>query len=192
MTKPQTAELGALGPGLEFRLAVAADSPQLATILNESILDGTITAEEELKGDGYFAALQESLGPREGLFVLSEDGEALQMPAEYGGILGYGAIKLWSDRSAYRYTCETSVYLRHSLRGRGYGSMIKRALIDQCRAWGYRLLMARTTGSNTASIETNLRFGYEIIGRQRDANWLRGAWEDVVLLQLVLEDVQPA
>ncbi len=42
-----------------------------------------------------------------------------------------------------------------------------------------------------ASIEYNLRFGYEVVGIQREIGFKNGHWQDVAVLQLVLDDVPP-
>jgi phosphinothricin acetyltransferase len=194
MDSEAQAELGALAPGLVIRAATvsAADCSQLAAILNESILDGTITADAELKDAQYFVSWLQRLQDREGILLLcAEEGVGPTLPAEYGGVIGFGVIKLWSERAGYRYTCETSVYCRHSLRGHGYGSMLKRALIERCREWGYHHLIARTTADNERSIRNNLRIGYQITGIQPQVTCMNGAWMDGVLLHLILEDVQP-
>ena len=101
-------------------------------------------------------------------------------------------IKRYSPRPGYRYCCETSVYLRRSQRRRGHGTRIKTALIERCREYGYHHLLARVWADNTASIEYNRRFGYEIVGIQREVGYKDGRWVDIAILQLVLEGGGPA
>ncbi|MCH7472432.1 GNAT family N-acetyltransferase [bacterium] len=106
-------------------------------------------------------------------------------------VLGWGVIKRYSDRQGYRFCCETGVYLWRRHVRKGYGSMIKRALLERCREYRYHHLVAKVVAGNTAGIEYNRRFGYKIVGTQREIGFVKGRWEDVVLMQLVLEDVQP-
>src|SRR5690349_4207393 len=57
------------------------------------------------------------------------------LAADFGGVLaGYGYCTLYRTRSAYRFTLEDSVYVRHGSEGRGVGSAILRALIAQVEA----------------------------------------------------------
>ena len=64
-------------------------------------------------------------------------------------------------------------------------------MIERCRAYGYHHLVAKILADNTRSIEYNLRFGYERVGVQREIGFKNGHWQDVAILQLVLDDVAP-
>ena len=68
---------------------------------------------------------------------------------------------------------------------------MKTALIERCKTYGYHHLLARIFADNEASIEYNRRFGYELVGVQREIGFKDGHWQDVAILQLVLEDVPP-
>ena len=103
-------------------------------------------------------------------------------------MLGWGIIKKYSDRHGYRFACETSVYLRHKHVRKGYGSSIKNALIERCKQYRYHHLVAKIFADNTASIEYNKKFGYEIVGRQKEIGFKNGRWQDVVIMQLVLSE----
>ena len=100
-------------------------------------------------------------------------------------------IKLYSPRTGYSRCAETSVFLDQSEIRKGYGSFIKRALIERCKEYGYHHLIARVWADNEASIEYNRRFGYEIVGIQREIGYIDGHWQDIAVLQLVLDDVGP-
>ncbi len=104
-------------------------------------------------------------------------------------IAGWGIIKKYSDRAGYRFCCETAVYLRRDLTGRGLGTRIKLALIERCRRYGYHHLVAKILAVNVASIEYNQKLGYELVGTQREIGYAGGRWQDVVILQLVLDHV---
>ena len=100
-------------------------------------------------------------------------------------------IKGYGTGPVYRHCCETSVFLRRSEIRKGYGSRLKHALIDRCKAYGYHHLVARIWASNTGSIEYNRRFGYEVVGIQKKIGYMNGQWQDIALMQLVLDDVPP-
>jgi L-amino acid N-acyltransferase YncA len=197
---PYPPELGALAPGLCVRAATIEDCAAICAIFNESIEMRDATADLDPKDPAFYESLMDKQVEREGFFVMCPDqdggrgGPPHQTPAlpeSCLGILGWGAIKRLSDRRGYDYACETSIYLWRCLAGQGFGTMLKRAIIEQARAWRYHYLYARMYADNEASIRTNLRFGYEIIGRQREVIWLDGRWRDNVLMQLILDDVQP-
>lgn len=164
-----------------IRDATVADCATIAEIYNESIAVGDSTMHEEPRSEEGIRARMEGFSKREGYIVL-EQGER---------ILGWGVIKLYSHRPGYRFCCETSVFLRRSEIRRGYGSRLKTALIERCKAYGYHHLLARVFADNEASIEYNRRFGYELVGVQREIGFRNGRWQDVAVLQLVLDDVPP-
>jgi len=168
--------------GTRLRDATGDDAAAIADIYNESIRLGGATMDEEEKTAAEVRRQIEGFSARETILVL--EGGA--------GMIGWGIIKRYSDRAGYRFCCETSVYLRRDEVGRGYGPRIKKALIERCRQYGYHHLVAKIFADNVRSIEYNLRLGYEMVGIQREIGFKKGHWQDVAILQLVLDDVPPA
>lgn len=168
-------------PELGFRDATPDDAAVIAEIYNESIAAGGASMDENPKSAGDIRRQLAGFGRRETILLLEAGGE----------VLGWGIIKKYSDRSGYRFCCETAVYLRHRHAGRGHGTRIKLALIERCRRYGYHHLVAKILAGNVASIEYNRKLGYELVGTQRQIGFVDGRWQDVVILQLVLEDVPP-
>jgi phosphinothricin acetyltransferase len=105
--------------------------------------------------------------------------------AEFGdALVGYGYCSLYRTRSAYRYTLEDSVYVRHDSAGRGVGKAILAELIRRCEALGYRQLLAVIGDSaNEASINLHASFGFLRVGTLRSVGYKFGRWVDSVLMQ---------
>ena len=137
--------------------------------------------DQELKSPEDFQRQMAAFSPREAILLLGRGDEAL----------GWGIIKKYSDRMGYRFACETAVYLRRDLTGRGLGTRIKLGLIERCRRYGYHHLVAKIFADNVASVEYNKKLGYEVVGIQKEIGYTSGRWQDIVILQLVLEDVPP-
>jgi len=112
------------------------------------------------------------------LVVLLEDGKRL---------IGWGIIKRYSDRIGYAMACETAVYLKGSELRKGYGTLIKEWIITKCRELEYHHLVAKIFSINSASIEYNRRLGYEMVGTQREIGYVDGQWQDVTIMQLILD-----
>lgn len=106
-------------------------------------------------------------------------------------VLGYGVIKAYSPRIGYRVACETSIYLDRTHTGAGLGSTLQQALIDECRRFGYHHVVAKIWASNEGSLRFHQRFGYELVGIQREVGYMAGQWRDIAILQLVLPEVAP-
>ena len=181
MTGPMTGSQHASASGLTLRDATPQDAPVITEIYNQSVRAGDATMDREPKTARQMRRMIAGFGPRETILML-EQGDA---------VLGWGIIKRYSDRSGYRFTCETSVYLWRDRVGAGHGSRIKRALIERCRQYGYHHLVAKIFAQNAASIEYNRKFGYELVGIQREVGHCNGRWQDIAILQLVLGDVAP-
>lgn len=155
------------------------DCAAFAEIYNVYVRQGTSTMDTVEKDAAYYEALIASFTERETILTLEEAGR----------VVGWGIIKRYSDRVGYRVCCETSVYLEPGHLRKGYGSLIKKALIARCRELGYHHLVAKIFSENVASIAYNERLGYEIVGRQRQIGYRNGRWMDIVIMQLILEDV---
>ena len=56
---------------------------------------------------------------------------------EDGVIQGYAYARAFYGREAYRYSCEMSIYLDRSSRGRGYGRLLYEALEAELRKMGF-------------------------------------------------------
>lgn len=164
------------------RDATPGDATVIAEIYNESIAVGDSTMHDEPKTTEAIRAQMNGFSDRECFMMLEAAGR----------VVGWGVIKLYSHRSGYRFCCETSVFLRRSERRKGYGTLLKKAVIERCKAYGYHHLLARIFADNVTSIEYNRRLGYELVGVQREIGFKNGRWQDVAVMQLVLDDVQPS
>jgi phosphinothricin acetyltransferase len=65
--------------------------------------------------------------------------------------------------------------------------MIKKWLIDKCRELNYHHMVAKIFSVNEASIAYNRKLGYELVGTQREIGFVDGAWQDVTIMQLILD-----
>jgi phosphinothricin acetyltransferase len=105
--------------------------------------------------------------------------------AESGGVVaGYGYCALYRTRSAYRYSLEDSVYVRHDMTGRGIGKRLLDELVGRCEALGYRQIVAVIGDSaNAASIGVHAACGFLRVGTLRSVGFKFGRWVDSVFMQ---------
>ena len=166
-----------MSDSLVVRPCTAADAGAVASILNESIAarDATLML-EPVSVDAVLGWLTH-FNDREALLVLDEDAT----------VIGWGIIRRYSEREGYRFTCETSIFLRRSRRGEGFGSLLQRSLMERCREFGYHHLVAKIFADNATSIRLHERFGYRLVGVQREIGNVDGRWQDVAILQFVFE-----
>ena len=106
-----------------------------------------------------------------------------------GKIAGYAYAGRHKAREAYRLTVEDSIYVHHDMARRGVGRALLAALVAECRAAGFRQMMAVIGDSdNTGSIELHRALGFRHIGTARDIGFKFGVFLDVVYMQLALSE----
>ena len=160
-----------------LRDAVTADAESIARIQRQSVdaMDSTMAAPAST--EDIVTQLQ-CMGPREVWLVVEEP----------EGVVGWGVVKKYSPRPGYDLCCETSIFLDRSLRGRGLGRPMQQELLDRAVALGYHHVVAKIWADNAGSIRFHERFGYEMVGVQREIGWVGGQWRDVAIMQLILKE----
>lgn len=98
-------------------------------------------------------------------------------------VLGWAALTRVSPRACYAGVCEVSVYVASQAQGRGIGSQLLRALVEQSEANGIWTLQASIFPENEASVHLHLKNGFRIIGHRERIAQLRGVWRDTLLLE---------
>ena len=149
---------------------------EVAEIYNSYILQNGYTMDCELKVADNIAAWVQQFNDREMLYIAQVEEK----------IVGWAIIKRYSDREGYRTTAETAVYLKGNATGKGYGTTIKKFLIEKCKELEYRHLVAKIWAANKASLEYNLKLGYEIVGTQKNIGFKNGEWIDVTIMQYLI------
>jgi phosphinothricin acetyltransferase len=104
-----------------------------------------------------------------------------------GALLGFATYGAFRDRPAYKYTVESSVYVRADRRGRGVGRALLGETIARARARQVHTLVAGIETSNDASKALHARFGFEPCGVVRQAGFKFGRWLDLAFYQLLLD-----
>ena len=162
---------------MTIKIATPTDFSKIAAIYNEYIRLGNATMEEKIHDEKDIAAWVNKFNKRERLYVLEVADE----------VIGWGIIKRYSDRNGYRFAAETAVYLTSSQLGKGYGSHMKKYLIEQARLLEYRHLIAKIFAKNETSVQYNLKLGYTLVGTQKNIGFKNGEWQDIIILQLLLD-----
>jgi L-amino acid N-acyltransferase YncA len=99
------------------------------------------------------------------------------------GVVGYAKSGVWRERTAYSWTAEVGLYLSPHACGRGLGSGLYDALLDELARRGFRSAVAGITLPNDASIALHRKYGFTRVGVFEDAGWKQGAWHAVEFWQ---------
>jgi phosphinothricin acetyltransferase len=103
-----------------------------------------------------------------------------------GAIVGYAYAGKWRERSAYRYSVESTVYLDASATGRGIGTRLYRDLLTSLRATPVRTVLGVIALPNTASVALHERLGFTKVAELKEVGFKFGRWIDVAYWQLAL------
>ena len=162
--------------GATLRDAGAADAGAIAAIYNHYVATTVISMESDPVGiDEMARRIAEVQGAALPWLVLVED----------GAVLGYAYASKWRARPGYRHAVESSVYVDASLRGRGIGITLYRALIARL-AGRYHCVIGGIALPNPASVALHERLGFRQVGCFTEVGHKFGDWVDVGYWQLQL------
>jgi phosphinothricin acetyltransferase len=102
--------------------------------------------------------------------------------------IGYAYASRHAERAAYRWSLDTTVYVRQGDHRRGVGRALYGALFPLLRLQGFYVAHAGVTLPNTASVGLHESFGFLPVGVYPAVGWKLGAWRDVGWWQLPLQE----
>lgn len=155
------------------------DAAACADIYAPYVASSVISLEDVPPSAEEFAARMQRISERYPYLVAEDDGRVVAF--------AYGALH--RERAAYRWACESSVYVDEARRRHGIGRALYRALFELLRRQGLQIVCAGITLPNEASVALHESFGFELVGVYRRIGWKAGAWHDVGWWQL---DLMPA
>ena len=169
-----------LASACTIRDAVAADLPAIQRVYAHHVAGGTATFEESAPDTTELTRRWREIVAAGFPWLVAE---------EAGAVVGYAYANHYRLRSAYRFTCEDSVYLDPAACRRGLGTVLLQAVIARCEAGGWRQMIAVIGDSgNQGSVRLHTRLGFIPTGTLYDVGFKLGRWLDVVLMQRRLGD----
>ena len=104
-----------------------------------------------------------------------------------GLIYGWASIEDFSDRPAYKYTVELSVYIDHDHLGTGIGTVILSEVVALLPALGVRNAIAKIFSHNDASLKLFANFGFKLWGELPEVCVMDGQASSVSILGLKVD-----
>ncbi len=157
-----------------IRLALPEDAAQIEAIYAHYVTTSTCTAQRDPDPPGTREGWLADRGTEHPVNVaLSEDGE----------ITAWGSLAPYKPRWGYRFTVESSVYVRHDLHRRGLGRVVLDDLVERARALGHRTIIAAITTEQDASIRLHAAAGFAEVGRMEEIIHKFERWMGVVFMQ---------
>lgn len=104
-----------------------------------------------------------------------------------GTLLGYAYVFPFRDKSAFRKTVESSIYLGPAATGRGLGTVLLGDLIAECTRAGLKEMIAVIADQGAeASVALHHKFGFAETGRMGKVGYKFERWVGIILMQLSL------
>lgn len=160
-----------------IRAASVQDADALARIYNHYVLKSTATFEEQAittpEMDRRIQEVRQGALP---WLVAEED----------GWVIGYAYASWWKDRSAYRFSVESTIYLEPGARGQGHGSPLYEALLSELRAKSIHSVIGIIALPNDASLALHEKLGFKKVAHLKEVGWKFEKRIDVGYWQLML------
>jgi L-amino acid N-acyltransferase YncA len=164
---------------ITIRLAIETDLRAIDDIYNWYVPRSTCTYQEEI----------EPFEKRVEWFAQHAGGKhpvTVAVDAAGGGIVGWGALSEFRERSAYRHTVENSVYIRHDRHGQGLGSALLADLIIRAKQIGHHTVIAGIDAEQVSSVALHRKFGFVECAHLKEVGHKFGRWLDVIYMQKIL------
>ncbi len=160
---------------LQIRSVEMEDAQDLCAIYNPFITGTNITFEETpidtLEMKRRIARVHEETLP----WLCAEVNHKLA---------GYAYATQWRERSAYRFTVESTIYLSPEYAGKGLGENLYSVLLERIQAAGKRNVIAVITLPNPASIALHEKLGFIKTAHFPEVGFKFNRWLDVGYWQL--------
>lgn len=165
-------------PALVVRSATTSDAAACSAIYTPYVIGTSITFEvEPPTADDFKERITHAQTSHAWLVVEQCDRT----------VVGYAYAHRFSERAAYDWSCETSIYLADLVRGQGIGRTLYQDLLGMLARRGYRRAFAGIALPNEASIGLHRALGFEEAGCYRRVGWKSGVWHDVTWMQTDLQ-----
>jgi phosphinothricin acetyltransferase len=96
-----------------------------------------------------------------------------------GRIQGYAYAGKYREKPAYRWSTETTIYVRDGARGKGVGRSLYAVLLRILAAQNYRRAFAGIALPNGGSVALHEAVGFTHIGTNPEAGFKLGRWHDL-------------
>lgn len=153
-----------------IRYVEEKDYKEITDIYNYYIKNTNISFEEdELSYDNMRKRI-DSIKKKFPYIVYEEDGT----------ILGYAYLNYFSERSAYRFSLDLSIYLKNGELTKGIGSALYNEIENIARKNGIKKIISCITLSNDRSISFHKKMGFSECGRMNNVGYKHNAWQSIV------------
>lgn len=103
-----------------------------------------------------------------------------------GEVVAYAYATKWKGRCAYKFSVESTVYLKNGLQGEGIGTKIYNELVNRLKSMDLHAVIGGIAIPNPESIALHEKLGFEKIGQFKEVGFKDNRWLDVGYWELLL------
>ena len=162
---------------MTIRRAREEDLPEITRIYNYAVTNTTSTFDVEPK----------TLEDRRAWLAQHNDDHPVLVAEVDGKVAGWGSLRQFGTRTAYRYSVEDAVYVDCDYQGRGIGKALLEQLLQLARENAYHAVLALVVGGNEASVRLHERFGFRLVGVMQEVGRKFDTWLDVLIYEKLLD-----
>lgn len=153
-----------------IRAATMDDANTIARIYNHYILNSVITFEEEAVSPTEMAGRIGKVQAASLPYIVDE---------RDGDVIGYAYAGRWHERSAYRYSVETTIYLDADHLGKRIGGALYAALLSQLKERGLHVAIGGIALPNAGSVALHEKLGFRKVAHYAEVGFKFDRWIDV-------------
>lgn len=165
---------------MKIRQATPCDAQKLLDIYSYYVQNTAISFEFTVPGIDEFRERISNTLKKYPYLVLEDNGE----------IVGYTYAGPFKTREAYKYSVETTIYLKNGLQKNGYGRILLEALEKALAEMGYtnaNACIAYTENDdgylNKNSMQFHAHMGYSLVGTFHKCAYKFGRWYDMIWME---------
>ena len=102
-------------------------------------------------------------------------------------ISGYAYASGFREKSAYRYSVESTIYVKHGEENQGIGTLLYQRLINDLKQQSMHCMVGVISLPNPASIRLHEKLGFEKVAHMKQTGRKFNQWIDVDYWELLLE-----
>jgi L-amino acid N-acyltransferase YncA len=159
-----------------IRHVTTNDAGNICAIYNHYIINTIVTFEEEPVTEKEMRSRIEQVSAKFPWLVYEEENR----------IEGYAYATEWRPRTAYRYSAETTVYLKPQSTNKGIGTALYKSLIEEMKALQVHSLIGGIALPNNSSIALHEKLNFKKVAHFTEVGFKLNKWVDVAYWQLLL------
>lgn len=152
------------------------DANEISEIYNYYILNSIVTFEETPVTVGEMREKIKSINSKLPWIVYEKDQQ----------ILGYAYASEWKSRCSYKYSVESTIYLRQGEEKKGVGTSLYTELIERLINIGFHVVIGGISLPNDASIALHEKLGFKKIAHFKEVGYKFENWVDVGYWELMI------